>query len=48
MDSPGQGREKVSKQLVEADKLRVIWDDRGGNALVAINQRSRAIFPAKG
>jgi hypothetical protein len=34
----GQGRHKVSKQRVEADKLRVIGNDWGEDALVAINQ----------
>ncbi len=34
----GQGRHKVSKQRVEEDKLRVIGNDRGEDALVAINQ----------
>ncbi len=35
----GQGMQKVSKQRVEADKLHVIGNDRGEDALVAINQR---------
>jgi hypothetical protein len=34
----GQGSVKVSKQRVEEDKLCVIGNDRGGNALFAINQ----------
>jgi hypothetical protein len=38
----GQGHHKVSKQRVEEDKLRVIWNDRGEDALVAINQSNIA------
>ena len=38
----------MSQQRVEADKLRVIGNDRGEDALVANLPSTRAIFAAKG